>query len=153
MIMAKREIVSALVLLLFSALYVWAIQYIPDRTIPNTPGPSFFPYVIVSLVALLSVSLLIKGLRGLQNTEGAAAVSVGSRLTALTLFSFVIFLLLLEPLGFLTAAIPFFAILMLLFGSRSVLSIVVWSIVIPVTLYLIFTEAFQILLPAGPFGF
>ncbi len=151
--MAKREIISAVLLLVFSGLYIWATQYIPDRTIPNTPGPSFFPIVIVSILIVLSVSLLIKGLIRLRAESGVEALAAFSRTAFWMLVSFALFLGLLQPLGFLTASIPFYASLMVLYGCQEPVKIAIWSIAVPTALYLLFTQLFQVLLPTGLLGF
>ena len=159
--MASRDIIAAIGLLIFSGLYAWATFYIPDRTIPNTPGPSFFPFVIITIVAILSAALLVKGIAGLrsgdrteiQSSNQSSNKSSAARLSALTLGAFGIFLAVLPWAGFLIAGIVFFAVLMFLYGSREPVKIGLWSLVLPSVLYVIFTEGFQILLPSGPFGF
>ena len=151
--MASRDIIASIGLLIFSLLYAWATFYIPDRTIPNTPGPSFFPFVIITIVAVLSAALLVKGIAGLRSGERLNWKLSIARLPALTLVGFVIYLAVLPWAGFLIASVAFFAILMISYGSREPIKIVLWSLVLPVVLYVIFTEAFQILLPSGPFGF
>lgn len=151
--MASRDIIAAIGLLIFSGLYTWATFYIPDRTIPNTPGPSFFPFVIITLVAGLSGALLVKGVAALKSTEQAVITSSSARLPLLMLGAFALFLAILPWAGFLIASVLFFAILMLLYGSRSPVKIVLWSVALPTALYVIFTEVFQVILPAGPLGF
>ena len=76
-----------------------------------------------------------------------------ARLPALTLMAFAIFLTVLPAAGFLIASVAFFAVLMLLYGSRVPVRIILWSLVLPTALYVIFTEVFQVLLPPGLFGF
>ena len=151
--LASRDIIAAIGLLIFSALYAWATFYIPDRTIPNTPGPSFFPFVIITVVGILSLALLIKGISGLRTGEGGQFQESAARLPALTMGVFFIYLVLLPWVGFLIASVVFFAVLMVLYGGREPVKIVIWSLAVPIGLFVIFTEAFQILLPRGPFGF
>ena len=151
--MASRDISAAIGLLVFSALYAWATFYIPDRTIPNTPGPSFFPFVIITVVGLLSLALLIKGVSGLRSGEGGEIQISVVRLPALTMGAFFIYLVLLPWVGFLMSSVPFFAVLMVLYGSREPVKIVLWSLAAPTILFVVFTEAFQILLPRGQLGF
>ena len=150
--MATRNIIAAIGLLIFSGLYGWATLYIPDRSIPNTPGPSFFPFVINATVAVLSVALLVKGIAGWWSGDGGVLKQAPVRLPALTLGAFVIYLAVLPWAGFLIASVFFFAALMLLYGSRAPVRIVLWSLILPAILYAVFTQIFQILLPAGPFG-
>lgn len=151
--MASRNIIAAIGLLIFSALYTWATFYIPDRTIPNTPGPSFFPFVIITIVAILSLALLIKGISARRTGDGGQFRISPARLPALTMAVFFIYLVLLPWVGFPIASVVFFAALMLLYGNRDAVKIVLWSLAVPIVLFVTFTEAFQILLPRGPLGF
>jgi putative tricarboxylic transport membrane protein len=151
--MSRRDIIAAIMLLFFSALYAWAAFDIPNRTIPNTPGPSFFPFVIITIVGILSLALLAKGISGLRSDNNQSVQTQASHLPATTMVVFLVYLVLLPWIGFVIASIAFFAILMLLYGCRKPVKIVIWSLVLPVGLFVIFTQAFQILLPSGPLGF
>ncbi len=150
--MARRNVIAALVLLAFSAVYAVLSGELPDRSIPNTPGPSFFPLVIVTVIAVLSLALLVAGIRELSD-ERTAVDGATTRTGWITLLAFLIYLASFPFLGFLLASIPFFAVLMALYGARSPFRIAVGSLVIPVGLYFLFTGVFQILLPRGPLGF
>ncbi len=150
--MAWRNVIAALTLLVLSAVYAVLTSDLPDRSIPNTPGPSFFPFVIVTVLALLSAALLITGIRELSAGGGDSGGAV-NRIGWITLLTFLIFLVSFPFLGFLLASIPFFAALMVLYGARSPVRITLGALIIPVGLYFLFTEVFQILLPRGPLGF
>jgi putative tricarboxylic transport membrane protein len=150
--MAWRNVIAALTLLVLSIVYAVLTNDLPDRSIPNTPGPSFFPFVIVTVVALLSIALLISGVRGLAAKSGALEGAM-NRTAWSTLLVFLIYLTSFPFLGFLLASIPFFAALMFLYGARKPLRIAAWSAAIPIVLSILFTEVFQILLPSGPLGF
>ncbi|MDA0655312.1 MAG: tripartite tricarboxylate transporter TctB family protein [Proteobacteria bacterium] len=158
--MAWRNIIAATGLLAFSIWYAWAVQDIPSRSIPHTPGPSFFPYVIISIIGVLSLALLVKGLVGLRvglKAKDGVGESVRWRISVapaptFALGAFFIYLACLPFAGFLTSSVLFFAALMVLYGCRAWLTIVIWSAAIPVVLFVIFTRAFQILLPVGPWG-
>jgi putative tricarboxylic transport membrane protein len=154
--MAWRNIIAATGLLAFSIWYAWAAQDIPSRSIPHTPGPPFFPYVIISIIGALSLALLVKGLAGLKTKDGVAQraqwrISVPPG-PILALGAFLIYLVFLPFAGFLISSVLFFAVLMALYGCRAWPTIVIWSVAIPVVLFVIFTRAFQILLPIGPWG-
>ena len=150
--MALREIVSALVLLAISGLYIWATLHIPDRTIPNTPGPSFFPLVIAGIVACLSLALLAKGILRLRAGSDVRIEKESIRSAIATLALFAVFLAVLPHTGFVVAGVGFFAGLMFLYGARSPVRIVLWSLAVPVALFLVFTRVFHILLPSGSSG-
>ena len=62
--MALRNIVAAAVLLMLGAAYGYLAMQLPERGLPNIPGPSFFPYLIAILLLGLSLGLLAQGIRG-----------------------------------------------------------------------------------------
>jgi putative tricarboxylic transport membrane protein len=149
--MAWRHIVSGAALLVFTAVYAWLAAGLPDRSIPNTPGPSFFPFVIAALTGVLSLALLVKGM--LELPKAGKGLVAFPRTPAAMLVLFVVAVAAMPWLGFVLTGVPFFAALMLLYGCRRTGFIAFWSLAIPLVLYFIFTEIFQILLPAGPLGF
>ncbi len=150
--MVLRDVIAGIVLLLVAAGYALAIGTIPDRSLPNTPGPSFFPYLIAAALAVLSAALLIQGLVGLRagsdETKAEKLIDVDGR-EAVALIWFAIYLAVLPYTGFKAATIPFFAGLMLLYGARSPVLVIAGSLAVPLALDAIFRHAFSILLPAG----
>lgn len=154
MAMAQRNIIAGLALITLGVWYVYLIGNLPTRSImPNTPGPAFFPTVIVSAVLLLSTSLLVSGIIGLRKDTNIAAGQLGGKTAIFTLIVFAVYLVILPWSGFILASIPFFAALMFFYGSRKPLVIGTASIMIPIIVFLIFRYAFQIILPRGILAF
>ena len=150
--MAWKNIVAGTGLLAFSAWYAWLAAGLPERSLPNTPGPSFFPFVVIALVAVLSAALVIKGAMALRAGGETTRPAAASRLPALTIAAFFVYLAALPFAGFIVASIVFFAVLMLLYGSRKPLLVGAASTLVPVVLFVIFRYGFQIVLPRGIFG-
>jgi putative tricarboxylic transport membrane protein len=122
---------------------------LPNRSLPNTPGPAFFPWLIAVGLVFLSVVLLVQSLAGDRKEpirRSANRISV-RQLVMLGLFA--TFLLVLPLVGFLAAGMPFFAGLMWLYGERNRLALMLAAIVAPVTVFYIFRVGFNILLPTG----
>lgn len=134
-----------------AAFYSYQISGLPDRSaMPNTPGPSFFPTLISISLFVLSVALLLTGIKDFaMNKSSNAEENFLSRNAVLTLLTFLLALIALPYAGFVLIAIPTFAILMYLYGSRNKLTIALASIIIPITLFVLFRFAFQINLPHG----
>lgn len=151
--MAWRNILAAAALLAFSAWYAWLATGLPERSLPNTPGPSFFPLLIVAFIALLSAALLYKGIMGLRTQEKSTRDGVPTRTAWFMLAAFAIYLTLLPVAGFILASIGFFAVLMLLYGERRPAVIALASTGVTVLLFLIFRYGFQIVLPRGLLDF
>lgn len=147
--MRTRNVIAALVLLVLGAGYAFLTTRLPTRGIENTTEPSFFPWVIVVCLLLLSAALLIQGLRMPASEKPAAGPRAPAPLYAAGLLVCVAYLALLPTLGFVAANIPFFAVLMLFFGERRPHWIVIASTVISLALFFLFREVFQIRLPVG----
>lgn len=152
--MAKRHIVAGLVLIALGAWYVHLIGNLPLRSImPNTPGPSFFPIIIAVAVLGLSSTLLISGLIGLRKDFDVTVEESNAKTSAIALSVFALYLAILPYAGFILASVPFYAVLMYLYGSRSKLLIVAASAILPIAVFVIFRYAFQIVLPRGILAF
>lgn len=153
MIMAKRNIVAGLVLIALGAWYSYQIGNLPDRSLmPNTPGPSFFPILIVTALLALSLSLLAVGvieLRRAGHVDAGASSGPLQRAPIYALAAAILYLAALPYAGFIVASVPMFAALMYFYGSRNKIMIAISSVLIPVALYIIFRFAFQIVLPRG----
>ena len=147
--MGRRNVIAALALLALGAAYAILTSDLPLRTIPNTPGPSFFPWVVTGSLLVLALGLLTQGVR--QWNEGSASESAetGASRRNFGLAWFVIYLAVLPTLGFLLATIPFFAGLMVLYGGARAIWIALGSFAVPICLYYAFRDGFQILLPRG----
>ncbi len=146
--MGRRNVIAAFVLLALVATYAVLTTQLPDRTIPNTPGPSFFPWVVTGSLLVLAAGLLVQGIRQWSDGPGAALDNGGARRTA-GLVWFALYLAALPGLGFLVAGIPFFAGLMMLYGGARGVWVAVASVAMPVFLFYAFRDGFQILLPLG----
>jgi len=147
--MGRRNVIAALVLLGLVATYAVLTTQLPDRTIPNTPGPSFFPWVVTGSLLVLAAGLLVQGLRQWSAGPGAAAPADGGARRTAGLVWFALYLAALPGLGFLVAGLPFFAGLMMLYGGARGVWVAVASVAMPVFLFYAFRDGFQILLPLG----
>jgi len=144
---ARREVVAASVLIAVGAAYAVLTAGLPNRTLPNTPGPSFFPWLIAGAVLLLSIALLAQGLlaRGRPAPDRVRVAGLARRGIALCCFA--VYLAVLPTAGFLWASIPFFAALAAIYGGRGWAVLGAASLVVPAALFYLFREIFRILLP------
>lgn len=148
--MRRRNIIAALVLLAVGAGYAFLTAGLPTRAIENTTEPSFFPWVIVVCLVLLSGALLVRALLSPVPGEAPATAPGVSRTICIGGFlAFVAYLALLPYLGFLAANVPFFAVLMVLYGERRPAWVVGGSLATSLALFFLFREVFRIRLPAG----
>ncbi len=151
-IMNRRNILAAAVLLVVTSGYGYLTSQLPARTLPNTPDPSFFPWINTVLLGVLSAALLAQGVlrRSADGTkdEGGAV----SRNMGMALGCFLVYLLVLPYLGFILASVPFFASFMLLYGERRKFHIIAGAVGVPLFLYALFRYGFTVLLPRGLLG-
>ena len=148
-LIVRRNAAVGAVLLVIGVIYGLMTAALPNRSLPNTPGPAFFPWLIAGGLILLSAALLARSLlNDGDESPHASSVPFASR-RLLTLIWFVVYLVLLPYAGFLPASIPFFAGLMWQYGERNRLVLALAALIVPVSLFYIFRYGFQILLPAG----
>ena len=149
--MARRNILAALALIGIGAWYGVMTAILPQRSLPNTPGPSFFPWLITGGLLLLSAGLLVQGIMGYLRETPEPGTGGFPWHAVYALAMFVAYLVALPYAGFLAASVPFFAGLMLLYGGRNPLIVGIAAIGVPVVLFIVFRHGFQILLPRGVF--
>jgi len=145
--MRRRNIIAALVLLAFGAGYGILTTQLPVRSLPDTPGPPFFPWINTIVILALSATLLVQGLVGADGPVPPRAAGRQRAIWALGVF--VVYLATLPGLGFILATAPFFAALMVLFGEARPLRVAVGAIVATGLLYLLFRHGFNVFLPTG----
>ncbi len=146
--MARRDLIAALVLLGFTAGFGLLTLRLPDRGLPNTPGPAFFPGLITLALGILTIALLVRSLRGIAVEPAVLPGAVATR-GWIAIGAFVVYLIVMPALGFLFASVPFFAVLTWVYGERRLAVVTLTSIAVPVALLVIFRSGFQILLPSG----
>jgi len=161
--MAYRNIISGALLIAVGVWYAWQTLQLPLRTgvMPNTPGPSFFPWVIVTVLLALAAALLIQGVSGLATSAStstsktahkpASWQSPGKSFALLAII--LIYIAALPYLGFIAASTGAFPILMILFGARNWLVIVPMSVIVPAAFFGFFTYVFNVILPRGLIAF
>ena len=150
MSMAHKNIAAAIGLLAFTAWYAVLTAGLPERAImPNTPGPSFFPWLITAALSALSLALLVQGITRLKHRDSTAAEPYHFKTPVLALASFAIYLTALPYLGFVPAGVIFFAALMWLYGARNPVMIAAGAVLGPLFLFVLFRYGFNIILPRG----
>jgi hypothetical protein len=149
--MRRRNIIAAAALLILTIGYGVLTSQLPWRSLPDTPGPPFFPWVNTAILLALSVGLLLQGVSG-KTKEGIEQPSMSTaqrRQTMWALGAFVVYLVILPGLGFLVATAPFFAALMVLFGEKRRVWVAIGSIGTTAFLYVLFRHGFSVFLPRG----
>jgi len=147
--MRTKNIAAALVLIALGIGYGYLTAGLPKRSLPNTPDPSFFPWIITGCLLLLAGLLLVQGLAAPRKGPEDAVNAPPLRAPAVFLVVFALYVAVLPHAGFLAASVPFFAVLMALYGERRWRVIAAASLTVPVILVLVFRHVFHVPLPKG----
>jgi len=147
--MRNKNVAAALVLIALGAVYGYLTAGLPKRSLPDTPDPSFFPWIITACLLILSLALLVQGMKANRGARPDVDTAGGLRAPTVFLTLFVAYVAALPFTGFVIASVPFFAALMWLYGERRRGWIVAVSVMLPVILVLVFRNALHIPLPTG----
>jgi putative tricarboxylic transport membrane protein len=144
-----HDVIVGLVLLGFCGLCYWltsGFDELPMMLAQNVP-PTFFPRLVLGLVATLAVLLIAGGLRRTKTAHERVKPIV--YVTAVVVVATPA---LLEPLGtwptlfLVTAALP------LLWGERRRRRVLALAALLPVAVYVVFTLALDVRFPPGIFA-
>jgi uncharacterized membrane protein len=147
--MRAKNIGASVFMMAFAVLYGYLTTGLPERTLPNTPGPPFMPWILTICLFTVSAIWFFGSLKISSGLKGISEKKEYLLLPVAALGLFLVFLVMLPYLGYLAGGIPFFAGLMLVSGERRPPWIIFFSIAIPVVIFYLFREGFQILLPWG----
>lgn len=118
-------------------------------------APAYWPRVICLVLAALGTGMLIRLWLNTRSGEGESDEGASPfkglllwRVGVVIVGTFVLYALL-EPLGFVLAGALALALLLLFAGERRPLHVALISIGVPMLLYLFFTKAASIPIPAG----
>ena len=150
--MKKRNLVASLFLFLFCGGYAYTTYQLPTRAIENSTQPSFFPWVIVAFLFVLTLSLLIQSLFYKNTDKVENKKTLGYRISASASILSISYLIFLPILGFVLANILLFVGLMILYKEKRIILVLTCSIAIPLVIFLVFKKVFNISLPVGILG-
>jgi hypothetical protein len=151
--MGKKEIILSILFIIVS-ITVFALTFqFPHQTVAL--APTAFPRFISASLMILSVILLIQGIKGMnKKISGQKEEKVQNENDKIFIFKLIIMIFLafiytrvIGKIGYLGATPPFIAGTMLLFKERRIAWIVGLSLTTTVLLYLIFRIIFKIPIP------
>lgn len=145
----------------FSLAYLaMALQIPPSPFSATLVGPRVFPIAIGAALALASLALLVKDLREAPSNEGGepeepveeeddtpAQSPTRLGVAIALLFGYI---LLFVPLGYAISTFLFVLAITMYLDSQHWVRNLVYAILFPIIVYLVFTELLQVTLPAGP---
>lgn len=151
----NRETLGGMLFLLLGVYLIWEISTFAVATEKiRSLGPEFFPNVLAWSLTLLSVTLVVQGLRLPPAPILREGLGTGACLgPAAVLFGVLSFIWLITPLGFALWAFLFLAALQAALGERNLMHNFLFSLSITAVLYLMFAVALRIPLPRGFLAF
>ena len=148
--MKKANIIVSLVLIGFTGVYAYFTSQLSTRNLPNTLGPDFMPWLLATILFVLSGWLLIINALGKtrENFEPKIALKEVVSVIVLTVFVYV-YVNAIHLIGFLYITPFFVAVLMWISGARKWKQILITSAVSTVGIFLFFQKVFRVILPQG----
>lgn len=137
------EKIFSIVLCIISIIIIYLannfdMSYIGDSGL----GPDFFPKIIGVILIVLSIFLFFSKEKTIQENKNI-------KYPLITIGIFTVYIFLIGKLGYLASTIIFsFAVISLL-KKKSIILKIVYSILFPLGLYLLFTYVFKVSLPTG----
>ncbi|MCI7742410.1 MAG: tripartite tricarboxylate transporter TctB family protein [Clostridiales bacterium] len=147
----NKGILTAIPCLIFSVLCLVASRTYPNLTASYMlVSASFFPTIVSVLAIIMSLIMLIEAIVKPDVRDPLTAQEKKGYLRGLlTILDCLAYLLLFKPLGYILSSILAYFALMVIFGNRRWVLMVIMSIVLPVALYLAFYYLLQTNLPMG----
>ena len=150
----RNEVVCGLILLVFAiSMYLFIIpaQVKTVKGVPLALSPSLFCHMITFLLLLLSLSLVIAGLKD-KNTKELPDIKkmlgTASRGSVAVILS-VLYIIAMEYIGYFTSTVIFMVLFLWFSGVRSWKGSVLFLVVILPFIYLLFVKALKVMLPSG----
>ena len=113
-------------------------------------GPAFFPRFICIILFLIALILLIFSIKN-KNFSKIKDKSSNLKYSVVTIILFIIYIFLIERLGYFTSTIMFMISIIFLLKSKSLLINIIFSVVFSSVIYLLFSKGFNVSLPEGIF--
>jgi hypothetical protein len=159
--MLGRDGISGLVCLAISAILLTQTFGLPPATIVPI-GPAFYPRIVLSILAILSIILIALDVRAMRTARAAPAPATAPaaaspqpnyRLVLATFIEFGLYILLLPPLGFRIATFLFVLSLQVTLewprsGKHWVLAVLI-AAATSLVCFFVFQDYLSVLLPRG----
>ena len=154
----KKANYGIMIVFLFLSLFVFISAASFEQTLiqDDYVGAAFFPEVLAGVTALLALFLGWLNRRGMFDEDTRSLADLFPREIRLPLAGLLlltVYVLLLEPLGFILATFLLNISLLLLFGVRSLLYLLIFSSVISLAVYTVFYKILIVPLPEGILSF
>ncbi len=151
--MNKRDFYTALTMLLLSGAIIIQILKSPSVQDSSGPGPFFLPTIVALIIGGLAIALLVQTLKLSPKSEDHIPKKrMWNRLIWIMVWCFA-YGLAIEKIGYLiSTGLVTFALLAYFNRKKWILNII-FSLITPLSIYVIFDILLKVPLPKGWFGF
>ncbi len=147
---SKADIVAAICLLLVSFLVFWISKDFPSSK--TGIGVSTFPKLLAGLLIIFSIVIIIQAIKNSSFSKKEPTFKEfkkGHKLIVAVIIILIIYIQMLEALGFILSSFLLLITLMFIFGERRKIILLVVPLLFSVILYLVFSKMAMVFLPEG----
>lgn len=147
---SKADIVAAICLLLVSLLVFWISKDFPSSK--TGIGVSTFPKLLAGLLIIFSIVIIIQAIKNSSFSKKEPTFKEfkkGHKLIIAVIIILIIYIQMLEVLGFILSSFLLLITLMFIFGERRKIILLLVPLLFSVILYLVFSKMAMVFLPEG----
>ncbi len=147
---SKADIVAAICLLLVSFLVFWISKDFPSSK--TGIGVSTFPKLLAGLLIIFSIVIIIQAIKNSSFSKKEPTFKEfkkGHKLIVAVIIILIIYIQMLEVLGFILSSFLLLITLMFVFGERRKIILLLVPLLFSVILYLVFSKMAMVFLPEG----
>ncbi len=129
--------------------FAWRTSFINAGVGSSNAGPSFMPWLMIALIAALSIGLILRAL--LRDPAANLQISIPGKRTLAAMATFTVVMVAYAtafmPIGYLPSTLVTFVIGLLLMGERNWVIVILFPIATTAVVYLGFTQLLSVWLP------
>lgn len=147
---SKADIVAAICLLLVSFLVFWISKDFPSSK--TGIGVSTFPKLLAGLLIIFCIVIIIQAIKNSSFSKKEPTFKEfkkGHKLIIAVIIILIIYIQMLEVLGFILSSFLLLITLMFIFGERRKIILLLVPLLFSVILYLVFSKMAMVFLPEG----
>jgi putative tricarboxylic transport membrane protein len=147
---SKSDIIVAIFFILLGLISFWYSRAFPDST--REIGVGAFPSLLAGLLIILSIVLIVHAIKNFnlsKNPPLFKKITKGQKLILIVVAALVIYIRILEPLGFILSSFLLLLTLMYIFGEKRTVLLFFVPIGFSIVLYIVFAKLAMVFLPEG----
>ncbi|MGI5987925.1 MAG: tripartite tricarboxylate transporter TctB family protein [Dysosmobacter sp.] len=161
MLKKYRDLIWGLVILAVCGVMFYETTQIRVFAAMDGLSSRFFPRIVIAVMVILGGFLTYRGVVHAkqyvsEGKEEKTGLSQGNKCVIQTLAALLLYVVLLDPVGFILSTILYLFLQMVILSSKitkkNLVVFALISVVTSVAIYFLFTKAFYLMLPAGILG-